>query len=582
VPPRIAVVTPAHNESERINRVAAGIIDQTVRPTWWVIVDDASSDSTLDLANQIALKHDWVTVVPRKKELGIYDGSFRTFIAGVNSLQSAWDYLMKLDADTLLPASHIEQLLSKFQIDQSLGVASGVCLGEPGVASHPRGNNRMYRMECWKEITFPTDGWGWDTVDELFARLNGWRTEAFNDIVCTHLRPTLPDSDYRFHQGQLSRHLGYYWWFILGRSAKMVFSYGVMASIAFLAGYMKGGLGSADVRVKQAVRTDQRVRIAKIIGLNEGRVLRPTNYTPSLDEHDPLIAVGMPTLDRAKYLPKTLEALHNFSYPRKRIRLIFVDGYSNDGTFEIIQCFAKDHADEYEAIVTLQERSNISAARNTCLANVGDARFLLFLDSDVVATPDVLSRLIGLSGAGGISSMFYSSFSYQPPKQEVKLVETVGMGCTLIKREVWESVGTFDVTLPINEDTDYCLRAKKLGFTIVQDTTKQLLHMDEGRYSPKQTVLQSFRYRRVYAKFFTLGIYKKRFILYALIDLALLLGIFVQPPFFAVPLSYLLIQLARRRNAKLAIFLSINSIIILPLTLIGVIERRFSQVHLTV
>jgi glycosyltransferase involved in cell wall biosynthesis len=552
------------------------MLRQTLRPTSWVIVDDESSDGTLDLARKVALKHGWVKVIQRKKEPGTYDGSFRAFIFGVNSLQSDWDYLMKLDADTVLAANHIERLVSKFQSDQSLGVASGVCLGEPGVVSHPRGNNRMYRRECWKQISFPEDGWGWDTVDEVFARLNGWKTEAFSEIVCTHLRPKLPDSKYRFHQGRLSRHLGYYWWFIIGRSAKMVLSYGLMASIAFLVGYTRGGLGSVDDRVKQAIKADQRARVAKIAGLKPGKVLHPANYMPSFDEHDPLIAVGMPTLNRAKYITKTIDALHNLSYPPKRTRLIFVDGYSKDGTFEIIQSFARDHADEYEAILTRQEKTNISAARNICLESVGDAQFLLFLDSDVIATPEVLNRLIGLSEGVGISSIFYSSFSYQRPKPEVKLVETVGMGCTLIKREVWEKVGTFDVTLPVNEDTDYCLRARKLGFTIVQDTTRQLLHMDEGRYSPKQTVYQSFRYRRVYAKFFTLGVYRKRFILYALLDLTLLLGIFVQPLFFAVPLGYLIGQLVRRRNPRLAIFLAINSLIIFPLTIIGVIERRFS------
>jgi len=556
--------------------VAASMLDQTYRPASWVIVDDESSDATLDLASQVALKHDWVRVIERKKEHGLYDGSFRAFIFGVNSLQDDWDYLMKLDADTVLPANHIEQLVSKFQSDRSLGVASGVCLGEPGVASHPRGNNRMYRRECWKQISFPKDGWGWDTVDELFARLNGWKTEAFSEIVCTHLRPMLPDTEYRFHQGRLSRHLGYYWWFILGRSAKMVFSHGVMASLAFLAGYVKGGLGSVDDQVKQAVRADQRARVAKIIGLKPSKVLRPADYLPSFDERDPLVAVGMPTSNRAKYLPKTLEALYNLSYPRKRMRLIFVDAYSKDGTFEIIQSFARDHADEYEAIVARQEKSNISEARNICLASVGEAQFLLFLDSDVIPMPDVLNRLIGLSETGGISSIFYSSFSYEKPKPLVKFVETVGMGCTLIRRDVIQKVGDFDITLPVNEDTDYCLRARKLGFAIVQDTTRQLLHMDEGRYSPKQTVYQSFRYRRVYAKFFRMGIYRRRFALYALLDLTFLLGILLHPAFFAAPLAYLIAQLVRRRNAKLAAFLAINSLIIFPLTIVGLIERKFS------
>jgi len=574
--PSVTIVTPAHNEEDSLNIVAQSVLAQTLPPTEWIIVDDASTDQTLELAKKTAQGRTWIQVSHRDHEAGSYDASFKAFKFGVDKITADWDFLVKLDADTRIEPDHIERLTAKFKSDRLLGIASGVNVEEPGISSHPRGNNRMYRRECWEEIDFPEDGWGWDTVDEVFARISGWKTNAFTDITCQHLRSKLPDTSYRFHQGRLSRHLGYYWWFTLGRSAKMLLSYGLWASLAFLAGYARGGLGPVDDPIKKAVKADQRIRVAKILGLKPSRILRPANYIPSFDKHDPLIAVGMPTLNRAKYLPKTLEALRKCSYSHKRMRLIFVDGCSNDGTFEMIQSFARDHVYEYEAILARQEKSGISAARNICLENVGDAQYLLFLDSDVMATPDVLNRLIGLAETCGISSIFYSSFSYQRPKPEVKLVETVGMGCTLIKREVWERVGMFDVALPVNEDTDYCLRARKLGFTIVQDTTRQLLHMDEGRYSPKQTVYQSFRYRQVYAKFFTLGVYRKRFILYALLDLTLLLGIFVQPLFFVAPLGYLIGQLVRRRSAKLAIFLAINSLIIFPLTLIGVIERRFS------
>jgi len=74
-----------------------------------------------------------------------------------------------------------------------------------------------------------------------------------------------------------------------------------------------------------------------------------------------------------------------------------------------------------------------------------------------------------------------------------------------------------------------------------------------------------------------MGIYRRRFVLYALLDLALVLGIFLHPAFFAVPLAYLIAQLVRRRNAKLAVFLAINSLIIFPLTMVGLVERKFSQ-----
>jgi glycosyltransferase involved in cell wall biosynthesis len=298
---------------------------------------------------------------------------------------------------------------------------------------------------------------------------------------------------------------------------------------------------------------------------------------PRLDGSDPAVAVAMPTLNRAKYLPKVLEALHACSYPRNRVRLIFVDGYSTDETFQMLRDFAENHRGEYEDIILIQDKGNIPAARNLCIRNIGSAKYLVFVDSDVMVAPDFLGRLIGLSHAGEITSIFYSSFSYEQPKPSVRCVETVSMGCTLIKRDVLDKIGPFDTTLSVNEDTDYCLRARKLGCNIVQDTTVQFLHQDEGRYKPEQIIWQSIKYRRGYAKIFGLGIYRKRLMLYLALDLATFLGLMIHPLFLTGITAYFMVQLARRHSLKLAFYLTVNSLIISPLVLLGLIERMRSR-----
>jgi glycosyltransferase involved in cell wall biosynthesis len=264
---RVAIVTPAYNEQATLHAVATSVFKQNLKPAMWVIVDDGSSDETLQVARKIAEGRAWISVVEKERASGICDESFMAFKVGVSVTRSNWDFLMKLDADTTLPERFLERLIAEFETDPALGIASGMCAGEPVLWLHPRGNNRVYRAECWKQITFPEDGLGWDTVDEVFARLNGWQTKAFSDLVCEHMRSKLPDAKYRFHQGRLSRHLGYFWWFVLGRSAKMLVSSGIQPSFAYLAGYLKGGFGSTDESVKRAVRMDQRNRAARIVGL---------------------------------------------------------------------------------------------------------------------------------------------------------------------------------------------------------------------------------------------------------------------------------------------------------------------------
>jgi glycosyltransferase involved in cell wall biosynthesis len=266
---RVIIVTPAHNEQALLSIVGRSVFAQTSLPTEWIIVDDASTDRTLDVASRLADGRSWVKVVHHDHEEGSYDASFKAFRFGIDQISEEWELLVKLDADTAIPADHIERLAAKFEADGFLGIASGVNRGEPGISSHPRGNNRMYRKECWEKIKFPQDGWGWDTVDEVFARFEGWTTAAFKDIVCEHMRFTLPTSSYRFHQGRLSRHLGYYWWFAFGRSIKILFTSGLRASLAYFAGYVRGGLGATEPEVRNRIKEDQTRRIRRILNLSK-------------------------------------------------------------------------------------------------------------------------------------------------------------------------------------------------------------------------------------------------------------------------------------------------------------------------
>jgi biofilm PGA synthesis N-glycosyltransferase PgaC len=272
------IVTPAHNEEDNLKALAQCVLGQTLLPIQWVIVDDASTDRTFDVARNIANGRSWVKVVHHDHEKGCFNPIFKAFRFGVDQGRADWGFLVKLDADIILPANYIERLVAKFQADTRLGIASGVSPGELGISLHPRGTNRMYRKECWGIVKFPSSGWGWDTTDEVFARLEGWRTAAFSDIVCEHVRSKLRFAGYRFLQGRISRHLGYYWWFALGRSIKMLFSSGPRTSLAHLAGYMRGGLGPAEPEIKQKIREDQTRRIRQILkpeaALRKGRKRR--------------------------------------------------------------------------------------------------------------------------------------------------------------------------------------------------------------------------------------------------------------------------------------------------------------------
>jgi glycosyltransferase involved in cell wall biosynthesis len=239
---RIIAITPARNESTYLPMLAAAMEKQTLKPDLWMIVDDGSSDSTPDVAREFAATHSWVQLRGRE-DRGRYfrgKGVAETLGFGVtesNKLNPDWKLLAKIDADTYLPESYFNQVSDKFSENPRLGIASGVNAGERGIPTHPRGNNRVYRRECWDSMGGVPAISGWDTWDETIARARGWETMAFADITTQHLRPQATTVRYSYQQGKISRFLGYSWPFAFGRSLKISYERNPMCGLGYLAGY---------------------------------------------------------------------------------------------------------------------------------------------------------------------------------------------------------------------------------------------------------------------------------------------------------------------------------------------------------
>jgi glycosyltransferase involved in cell wall biosynthesis len=66
-----------------------------------------------------------------------------------------------------------------------------------------------------------------------------------------------------------------------------------------------------------------------------------------------------------------LESIFNIDYPKKLLRLVFVDSFSTDGTWETLQQFKEKYEGEYESIILVQTpRRGVGRARNICLKYV--------------------------------------------------------------------------------------------------------------------------------------------------------------------------------------------------------------------
>ena len=67
---RLLIVSPVYNEAGHLERTAQAIAAQERRPDRWVIVDDGSSDDTLEIARRWERELDFVTVLSAPQHEG--------------------------------------------------------------------------------------------------------------------------------------------------------------------------------------------------------------------------------------------------------------------------------------------------------------------------------------------------------------------------------------------------------------------------------------------------------------------------------------------------------------------------------
>ncbi len=227
-----------------------------------------------------------------------------------------------------------------------------------------------------------------------------------------------------------------------------------------------------------------------------GAVSRESEMTP--DSELPLVTIGMPTFNREWSLPKVLESVSRLDYDKKRLRIFFVDGCSTDKTMEIIEAFRRDHGSEYESVAVEAARTNISEARNMAFRGARGTDYIFFLDSDILAPPDALRRLLASfekdpklamaslpwdnRNSRRRAGFLYDAFDAPPgPHYAYK----VGNGCNLVSMKAFAEVGGFNERLRVHEDGEYCYRLRKRGFRIICDFSSEGTHLREYRLNAR-------------------------------------------------------------------------------------------------
>ena len=195
------IVIPAHNEADFIGSTLQSLINQSLRPTKIVVVDDHSSDETASIVTNLSKQHPWISLVLNTSSEAHLPGEkiINAFYKGLNSLDSEYDVICKFDADVIFPENYLETLVWHYTNNAKLGMVAGHCYIEQNgnwvlenltSKEHIRGGLKAYRKACFLEIGGLKKSMGWDTIDELLALYHGWEFETDATLHVKHLKPT--------------------------------------------------------------------------------------------------------------------------------------------------------------------------------------------------------------------------------------------------------------------------------------------------------------------------------------------------------------------------------------------------------
>lgn len=216
------IVIPAHNEEEFIALTLQSLISQTVLPKKLVVVNDNSTDKTAEIVKAFAKDNPFISLVEKSSSAIHLPGSkvIQAFQTGFETLDDNYDFIVKLDADLILPNNYFETIIGHFEKDQKTGMAGGFCYVEKNGdwvlenltdKDHIRGALKAYRKETFKQIGGLKPQMGWDTVDELLAKFHGWKVVTDFSLKVKHLKPTGANYNKtaRYKQGEAFYTLGY-------------------------------------------------------------------------------------------------------------------------------------------------------------------------------------------------------------------------------------------------------------------------------------------------------------------------------------------------------------------------------------
>lgn len=258
---KVGIVIIARDEEENIGSVLDALMNQTLKPTSIILVNDNSKDNTKQIAESYC-----VTVVdfPYNHENWVISGKLaKVFNLGFQTISKNLDYYMILGGDTILSKDYIELLIYKMR-KENCDIGSGVIENEKGDL---RGSGRIMSLKLMQSQNFAyRENYGYETYMIFRARYDGFKTCIENKARSKVARKTgtFYNSVKLYHRGCAYRSLGYSFPFTLALAVKLYFK-NPRFFLSFLRGWVACPKSSFyEKELRKFTKTYEKERIRKM------------------------------------------------------------------------------------------------------------------------------------------------------------------------------------------------------------------------------------------------------------------------------------------------------------------------------
>lgn len=282
---KYSIITPTKNESQFIEETIKSVISQDILPEEWIIMDDESTDNTIDIVNKYVNDYPFIKYIKLdsyRKEYKNRGGRVAAIINYADSLRTQKaDILAKIDADISFDNRFFLNMISEFEKNPQLAVASGHMV-ENGVPEEiedrrsGRGASLIIRYDVYLQIGkfVESKTRGEDDMAYIAARSFGWETQTF-DYYFNHLKPIgsrhSPIRNF-YETGYYKGSIPYWFPFFLGTLARDVFKkpYFIGAFIIFCSYCISGFISRYrpfPAFSTNQLRIEQKKKLKRMLGI---------------------------------------------------------------------------------------------------------------------------------------------------------------------------------------------------------------------------------------------------------------------------------------------------------------------------